>query len=69
MVFKVTDDIAQQAEVQLGVSDGNRFEVKNGLNSGDLVIIRGNERMRDKQAVKIKKGKPLKLISTSIERQ
>jgi len=55
VVFKVTDDIAQQAEVQLGVSDGNRFEVKNGLNSGDLVIIRGNERMRDKQAVKIKK--------------
>ena len=55
VVFKVIDDVAQQATVQLGVSDGNRFEVKDGLENGDMVIVRGNERMRDLQAVKIKK--------------
>ena len=54
VVFQVIEDLAHQKDVQLGTSDGNRFEVISGLSAGDIVIIRGNERMRDQQQVSIK---------------
>jgi RND family efflux transporter MFP subunit len=40
--------------VKLGEASGNRFIVQNGLKNGDVVVIRGNERLRPKQAVRFK---------------
>ena len=39
--------------VELGDAFGLRFEVLKGLNPGDRVVIRGNERLRPRQKVKI----------------
>ena len=39
--------------VKLGDAFGLRFEVLKGLNPGDKVVIRGNERLRPRQKVKI----------------
>ncbi len=37
--------------VQLGQAVGDRFVVKGGLNDGDIVVIRGNERLRPGQTI------------------
>ncbi|MEM9583393.1 MAG: efflux RND transporter periplasmic adaptor subunit [Pseudomonadota bacterium] len=50
-VFVVEDDQAQPRSVQLGVAIGDRYEVLSGLEPGDLVVVRGNERLRPGQAV------------------
>jgi RND family efflux transporter MFP subunit len=45
------DDTAQPRLVTLGAEIGDRFEVIDGLVPGDLVVVRGNERLRPGQAV------------------
>ena len=51
-VFVVDEaDQAQPRMVVLGTSVGNRFEVLEGLLPGDLVVVRGNERLQPGQAV------------------
>ena len=40
--------------VKLGEATGNRFIVQNGLKDGDVVVTRGNERLRPKQSVRYK---------------
>jgi RND family efflux transporter MFP subunit len=51
-VFVVDDeDKAQPRPVVLGTSVGNRFEVLDGLQPGELVVVRGNERLQPGQAV------------------
>ena len=51
-VFAVaSDDTAQPRLVTLGAEIGERFEVLDGLEPGDLVVVRGNERLRPGQAV------------------
>ncbi len=54
IVYVVVDDIAKSTPVQIGRSIGNRLEVLEGLNIGDNVVVRGNERLRPDQAVKVK---------------
>jgi RND family efflux transporter MFP subunit len=51
MVFLVKDEAAQPQPVRLGAAVGGRFEVLDGLAEGDLVVVRGNERLRPGQAV------------------
>ncbi len=51
-VFVDQDGAAQPRVVELGLAVGNRFEVLSGLEPGDLVIIRGNERLRPGQPVR-----------------
>ncbi|MGI9437511.1 MAG: efflux RND transporter periplasmic adaptor subunit [Geminicoccaceae bacterium] len=51
IVFLVKDQAAAPQQVRLGTAVGGRFEVLGGLNEGDLVVIRGNERLRPGQAV------------------
>ncbi|HJO89473.1 MAG: efflux RND transporter periplasmic adaptor subunit [Alphaproteobacteria bacterium] len=52
LVYVVTDDQSVQiSPVKLGLAVGNRFEVINGLAAGDLVVIRGNERLQPGQKV------------------
>lgn len=50
-VFVVEDGHAVQRRVALGEAVGNRFEVLSGLVQGDIVIMRGNERVVPGQAV------------------
>ena len=51
MVFLVRDKAAQPQPVRLGAAVDSRFEVLDGLSEGDLVVVRGNERLRPGQAV------------------
>ncbi len=53
VVFVVVDGTAESRSVQLGESVGSRFEVVDGLSAGDLAVVRGNERLRAGQAVRI----------------
>jgi RND family efflux transporter MFP subunit len=50
-VFVAADDMAQPRSVELGVPLGDRYEVLSGLAPGDLVVVRGNERLRPGQAI------------------
>jgi len=46
---------ADMRQVELGDAFGLRFEVLKGLKPGDRVVIRGNERLRPRQKIKITK--------------
>ena len=56
IVFVVKDGAAQPRKVQLGEAIGPRLEVLGGLKDGDVVVIRGNERLRPGSKVRFKKG-------------
>ncbi len=51
IVYLVSDGKAARQPVDLGTSIGSRLEVLSGLADGDLVVIRGNERLRPGQPV------------------
>jgi RND family efflux transporter MFP subunit len=51
MVYVVEDGKAAIRPVQTGAAIGGRFEVMGGLKSGDVVVVRGNERLRPGQPV------------------
>ena len=51
MVFLVKDAAATPQPVRLGSAVDGRFEVLDGLGDGDLVVVRGNERLRPGQPV------------------
>ncbi len=55
VVFVVNgNNAAEIRPVKLGEAVGGRFEVLDGLKPGDLVVVRGNERLLSGQKVKIK---------------
>ena len=56
IVFIVQDGKAVPRSVRLGESVGNRFEVINGLEDGDLAVVRGNEVLRPGQSVAVDAG-------------
>ncbi len=56
IVFIVADGIADSRKVIVGEAVGNRFEVVEGLAAGDLVVVRGNERLRPGIPVKVEEG-------------
>lgn len=51
MVFVVSNGTAQPRTVQLGQAVGDRLQVLDGLQDGEVVVIRGNERLRPGQTV------------------
>lgn len=54
-VFTVdSENIAQQKEVTIGISEGGLVEVIGDISAGDRVVIRGAERLRAGQPVSIK---------------
>lgn len=55
LVYVVVDGKAVPRKVDLGESFGARFEVLSGVEPGDLVVTRGNERLRPGQPVAIRK--------------
>jgi len=50
-VFVVADGVATPRRIRIGESVGSRFEVLNGLDAGEIVVTRGNERLRPGQEV------------------
>ena len=50
-VFVAQDNTAQPRQVSIGVPIGDRYEVTAGLSEGDLVVVRGNERLRPGQEI------------------
>ncbi len=51
LVFVVEEGAARPRSVLLGQAVGDRFQVLDGLRPGELVVVRGNERLRPGQAV------------------
>jgi RND family efflux transporter MFP subunit len=59
LVYVVQSEIAKLRPVTLGLALGTRFEVINGLQAGEVVVVRGNERLRPDDKVRIDSaGKP-----------
>ncbi|NQV98679.1 MAG: efflux RND transporter periplasmic adaptor subunit [Rhodospirillales bacterium] len=52
LIFVVDNGRAKERRVELGDATGNRFIILEGLQQGDLAVIRGNERLRDGQPVR-----------------
>jgi hypothetical protein len=50
-VFVEEDGAARPRTVEIGVAVGDRFEVLGGLSDGDIVVVRGNERLRPGQPI------------------
>jgi RND family efflux transporter MFP subunit len=50
-VFVAAEEQAQPRSVTLGAPLGDRYEVLSGLAPGDLVVVRGNERLRPGQLI------------------
>lgn len=55
MVFAVSENKAQPRPVVIGQAVGDRIEVVSGVKSGDIVVVRGNERLRPGQSVRAKR--------------
>lgn len=55
-VFRAADGHAALQTVRLGDATFERFEVLDGLTAGDVVIIRGNERLKPDQEITISVG-------------
>lgn len=53
VVFVVMDGLAIERQVQLGSTIGDRVEIVSGLAADEVVIIKGNENLRDGAKVKI----------------
>lgn len=50
-VFVFEEGKAQPRQISIGVALGDRFEVLSGLSEGDVVVTRGNERLRPGQDI------------------
>lgn len=50
-VFVAEEGQAQPRAVTLGLPVGDRYEVLSGLEEGELVVVRGNERLRPGQSI------------------
>lgn len=53
MVFVVVDGAVEARPITLGEALGSRFEVRTGLAAGDKAVVRGNERLKPGDKVKI----------------
>ena len=51
IVYVVEDGVAKRRAVALGQAVGERMEITSGLQSGEMVVVRGNERLRPGQPV------------------
>ncbi len=56
LVHVVTNGAVSIRPVTLGEPVGSRFEIVRGLNQGDVVVVRGNERLQDGQKVRVDQG-------------
>jgi len=52
-VYVAIDGIAERRQISLGESTGGRFEVLDGLQENEQVVVRGNERLRPGDKLRI----------------
>ena len=57
IVYIFDKGIAKQKFIQSGVSIGDKIEILKGLEEGQMVVVKGNESLRQNQAIKIKRKK------------
>jgi membrane fusion protein (multidrug efflux system) len=57
-VFVIVADKAQEREVKLGIDDGQRIEILDGLKPGEVIAISGNYELEDGMRVRIEDNKP-----------
>ena len=57
MVYIFDKGLARQKIIKSGVSVGDKIEILNGLQEGQLVVVKGNENLRPNQEIKIKRKK------------
>jgi RND family efflux transporter MFP subunit len=55
-VYLVIDGKAEPRQIVLGEPVGARYEVLDGLSGGELVVVRGNERLQPGMRVRIEEG-------------
>lgn len=55
-VYLVIDGKAEPRQIALGEPVGARYEVLDGLSGGELVVVRGNERLQPGMRVRIEEG-------------
>lgn len=55
-LFVVTDDLARQRVVRIGVAEGERVQIISGVAVGEKVVIGGHQKLRDGSPVRIKVG-------------
>jgi RND family efflux transporter MFP subunit len=53
LVYVVEGDTAEMRRITLGEPTGSRYEVLDGLREGESVVVRGNERLRPGDKVRI----------------
>ncbi len=53
LAFVVKDGKAETRALQVGVRDGNRFEIVAGLRAGEQVVVAGQHRLTDGQPVRL----------------
>jgi RND family efflux transporter MFP subunit len=58
VVFVVEDGKAVRRPVETGIEEGNRVQIVTGVDSGDKVIVAGNERLKDGTVVSLAGGQP-----------
>jgi RND family efflux transporter MFP subunit len=56
IVYVVNEDVVAVRPVKLGDAIGSRFVVLQGLEPGEIVVVRGNERLRPGQNVRTEKA-------------
>ncbi len=56
IVFVAADGEAQPRSIVLGEAVGSRYEVLDGLSEGELVVVRGNERLRPGDQITIEEA-------------
>jgi multidrug efflux pump subunit AcrA (membrane-fusion protein) len=52
-VFRIEEETAEQISVVIGSAEGDLIAVTGRLNPGDRVVVRGAERLRDGQSVRV----------------
>ncbi|MDC1023148.1 efflux RND transporter periplasmic adaptor subunit, partial [Alphaproteobacteria bacterium] len=57
IVYCFEKGLAKQKFVKVGISVGDKIEILEGLEEGQLVVVKGNENLRPNQLIKIKKLK------------
>jgi len=56
-VYRISNEQkAEKLGVQTGIASGDKIQIHGSLKEGDLVVIRGSERLRPGQSVKIQEG-------------
>jgi len=55
-VYIVNGDVAEEKEVVTGLDSGTYIEIKEGLTTGDKVIVKGQEYITDGSKIKVVRG-------------